>query len=696
MALSDDDILSIVRGEREAALGDGDELAHERARNYDYFYADTENGAYARDLPVLAGQSAAVSTDVADAVETVLPDLMEIFAGGDNVVSFAPVSKEDEPQAEQETDYVNHVFFNENDGWMTLYTHIKDALISKTGIFKWWWEETEEWDELLFEDKTPDEVAILAAQAEGDEIELVDDDEITPDPATGLATFRVRRKQVRGRARIAAIAPEDFFIDRNATSPANATMAGHKATARAYELIEQGFDADLVADLRDADISDDEDALSRSSLPDENEASPAEANELMRRVEICEYHIKLNVEDDDFQCWKIITGNDDTVLLDKEKIAGIQFAANCPYPTTHKFYGRSLADLLIDVQKIKTALTRLALNAAYYGVNPRPTIDMKQATKVTISDLLDNKPGKPIRTNGPSAISWQQPPVLGFDIFGSLEYMATVGENRTGIVRNAQGLNPDTLHDTAKGAMELMSASQRRVRMIARLFAETGIKDLFVGLHDLIVRHARKAETIRLRNEWVEVDPNLWGRRKDLNVDVGLGSHTKSQEAAFWGGVIALQERAAQFGLADEKNFFNAAKKLLQAGNVRTPERYFVNPVKKAEEEAKAAALAALQNGRQQETPAPDPALIKLQADIALARQKAASDAEIKRARLDIETRLAIFKTQLQAGLAEEAAKTKAELETFKVLSGADDKARQTDIKLASAIKDVRFGGEIG
>jgi len=709
MALTDDEILSIVRAEREAALGDGDELATERARNYDYFYADTEQGAYKRDLPVLAGQSAAVSTDVSDAVETVLPDLMEIFAGGDDAVSFSPVSKEDTEAADQETAYVNHVFFVQNDGWMVLYEHIKDALISKTGIFKWWWEESDDFDEMVLKNKNPDEMTIIRAQIRNKEIELSDreEDEIKADPETGLTTLRVKKKVTRKRARVITVAPEDFFIDRNSTKPSNATMCGHHATMRAFDLLEQGFDADLVSELKDADRVDDEDGRARSSLPDADDEAqqPVHSNDLMRRVEITEYHIKLDVEGDDFEFWKIITGNDDAILLDKEKIASIQFATNCPYPTTHRFYGRSIADLLIDVQRIKTALLRSVLNMAYYGVNPRPVIDMKQATKATISDMLDNRPGKPIRANGPNAVTWQQPPTLGFDIFGALEYMATVGEGRTGVVRNAQGLNPDTLHDTAKGAMELMSAAQRKVRMIARLFAENGIKDLFLGLHDLIVRHGRKAETVRLRNEWVEIDPNEWNRRKDLNIDVGLGSNTQSQEQAFWGGIIGLQKEAREIGLADDKNLYNSAKKLLAAGNVREPEEYFINPEKREKE-----------GEGQKKQPTPDPAVIKVQGELQIKQQKAQQDAaaqqaefqlkakvaeaeiNLKREKAQIETQIALLELQIEKGSADERLEAETRLKELQIRLGAQTDEFSAFAKAAndSAQSSVRFGGRIG
>lgn len=692
MALTDDEILSICRAEREAALGDGDELARERARNLDYYYARIDKGEYVKDMPVLAGQSKAVSTDALDAVEAIMPQLMEIFLGGDNAVSFTPVGEEDEEQAEQETEYLNHIILKENDGWMLFYTHFKDALISKTGVWKWWWEEVEDWEDLVLEDKTPEEMTIIRAEIRKGEIELADmeEDELEADPETGLTTLRVRKKETKGRARVDTVTPEDFFIDQNATSPNDATMCGNKATSRAYELIEQGFDEELVSELKDADGFEDEDANARSPLGDEDTQQPVHSNDLMRRVEIIEYHIKLNVEGDDFETWQIITGNDDTTLLSSEKIAGIQYSTDCPYPTPHRAYGRALVDLLIDVQKISTALTRLMLNVGYYSLNPRPEVDMTQATKVTIADLHNNKPGVPIRSKG-KAISWQAPPVVGFDIFGALEHMKTVAENRTGVVRNAQGLNPDTLHDTAKGVQELMTAAQHKVRMVARIFAETGVKDMFLGLHDLIVRHGRKPDKFRLLNKTVDIDPNKWGRRKDLTIDVGLGSNTKSQEQAFWNGIIGLQERGAQFGIANKKHFFNAAKKLLAAGNVRSPERYFADP--DSEEEG------------QQEQEAPDPKLLEVQAkaqkdqaELQLKQEAQQQEFALKKARFEAETQLAIFRTQTEFGMAQEAAETQKQIELIKIAADADTKTKSDLIKASTLDGNpgVRFGGRIG
>ncbi len=700
--LSDSDILGIVRAEREAALGDGDNLSEDRARAYDYLFGDPDRGRLKIDIPPEPGQSKAVSSDLSDAVETVLPDLIEIFTGGDDVVEFSPVGPEDEEQARQETDYVNHVFYNDNQGWLVLYENFKDALISKTGVFKWWWEECEEWDEFVFEDKSEEEWRVIRSEIRKGAFELADieEDEVAPNPQTGLYTIRGRRRETYGKARVIAVPPEDFFVDRGAKSIATAIWAGHRSRVPAYDLIEQGFDPERVDLLKDYDIARDEDQRARRfEEDDEQQQEGAHNHRAIRRVEVVEYHIWLDADGDGkVECWKVITGNDDTVLLDKERIAGIQYAVNCPYPVTHRFYGRSLADLLIEVQKIKTTLTRMMLNAYYFGVNPRPEIDLSKADKVTISDLLNNRPGRPIRTRGENAINWRTPPIVGDAVLPALEYFSTVAEGRTGVVRNAQGLNPDTLHDTAKGAMELMGAAQRRVRMIARIFAETGVKDMFLGLHDLIVRHARKQATVRLRNKWVEVDPNKWARRKDLRIDVGLGANTKTGELQFWGSYLTILQNAAAAGVAvGPDHLFNAVKRYLKAGNVKNPEMYFPEPEE-----------AAQQQG------GPDPETLKVQGELQIKQQEAQAKLQLEQQKFQFEAALALFKAQAEAGLAEKAAETearleslsmqrRADLEEFKARSDAQTKtmsaaiSAKTKTEAANAkISNVRFGGGIG
>jgi hypothetical protein len=141
-------------------------LSDERSRAMDYYQGDM-----ARDMPTLEGRSSAVSTDVADTIEGIMPSLMEIFAGGDETIRFEPSGPEDVQAAEQETDYVNHVFMQQNPGFLVLYTFIKDSLLSKNGVVKVWWEKTEREERETYYDLTDDQFAMIAADPDVDIIE---------------------------------------------------------------------------------------------------------------------------------------------------------------------------------------------------------------------------------------------------------------------------------------------------------------------------------------------------------------------------------------------------------------------------------------------------------------------------------------------------------------------------------------------
>jgi len=161
--MSASDLKSMIAAEKADALAaiSAAKLAEERADAMDYYLGDMS-----KDMPAQDGRSRAVSTDVADTIEGLMPNLMDIFAGSDEVVRFEPVGPEDEEAAQQETDYVNHVFMQQNPGFMALYSFIKDALLSKVGIVKVWWEETEQEERETYYDLTDDQFALLSMAVE--------------------------------------------------------------------------------------------------------------------------------------------------------------------------------------------------------------------------------------------------------------------------------------------------------------------------------------------------------------------------------------------------------------------------------------------------------------------------------------------------------------------------------------------------
>src|SRR5216684_5266315 len=188
------ELKALLAAERYSALAamTASKLSDERATALNYYYGDMS-----KDMPAPEGRSRAVSTDVADTVEGLMPTLMEIFCGGDEVVRFEPVGPEDVAAAEQETDYVNHVFMQGNPGFVALYSFIKDALISKVGVVKVWWEEREETERETYLDLDDATFAVLAADPD---VEIVEHTEHEQASASGdLSCGRPRDSSGRPR-----------------------------------------------------------------------------------------------------------------------------------------------------------------------------------------------------------------------------------------------------------------------------------------------------------------------------------------------------------------------------------------------------------------------------------------------------------------------------------------------------------------
>lgn len=647
-SISDEDLLALVFEERRQSVGfDNDQaLSEARIRALDYYKGEMA------DTPSLPNRSRAVSTDVADAIETVLPDLVEIFTGGEDVAAFQPRDATDEDAARQESDYLSEVVMQENDGFLLFYTAFKDALLTRTGVFKWWWETKAETRRERFTGFDPADFRIAEVRIAQDPGATVSGVVERIEAATGqpVVDFTVEYASSDGRARVEAVAPEDFTVARDTTDLKRATYCAMRSRPRAQDLIAEGYDREKVDALPmyGAPSLGDEIRLSRDTAGEQSGLTAGASGDL-RIVEIVEHFIRVVNDDAEPEIWRAVTGADadHRTLLERERVDRMPFSAITPYPTAHRFYGRSVADLLLEIQRIKTALTRMLLDSGYFALNQRLQVDMTKANEFTIGDLLRNEPGVPIRTRGPEAVMPVASPGLSFDAAGALEYFSTVGEGRTGIVRNAQGLNPDTLHDTATGAMALMTNAQKRVRMIARIFAETGVKDLFLGVHALIRTHAERAKVVRLRGRWVAVDPTLWGERDDMTIEIGLGSGGRAQELAAGTQALSVLQSVIQLQggangpLVTLQNAYNFLKRYLERGlGMKSADAFLTDP----------SSLPAEASTRQIADP-PHPGLVRAQNDAALGQAKLGADVQLKREGMALDAQLARERMGLDAEL---------------------------------------------
>jgi hypothetical protein len=723
--LSTGDLRALLAAEKADALSamSASKLSDERARALDYYLGDMN-----RDMPAPQGRSKAVSTDVADTVEGLMPALMDIFCGGDEVVRFEPVGPEDVPAAEQETDYVNHVFMQDNPGFLILYSFIKDALLSKVGIVKVWWETREETERETYLDQPADAFALIVADPD---VEIVEHNEhaVAREDGPGRpdvlhdVTVEIRRR--REGARVAAVPPEEFGIARNARDIRSAGYVFHDVLRRQEELIADGYDEEQVKKLPSYSGLTNIETQARDTVEERRGSQGDEGvNKANRLIKVTEHYVRMDYEGSGKPgIWRVTTGAEQGDILvrdgapDVVRVDAIPFAAMTPVIITHRFFGRSIADLVMDIQRIKTALLRALLDNAYLANNPRTEVAESHSTETTLDDLLVSRPGGIVRTKMPGGLSVIQHPDIGGQVFPLLQYQDATREWRTGVSRQGQGVDPNALQNqVATIANQMFNAAQAKMKLIARIFAETGIRDLFLLLHGVIRKHGSAAATVRLRNAWVTIDPRDWRARNDMTVNVGLGTGSKSEQLAHLNMIIGAQKEAVAAGLVSPKNLFNSAKELVKLVGHRNVETFFTPPGAGASANDPTSApipqppdpKAAQAQGRLELEHA------KAASDAQLAAQKTRADQEMNAARIASDAQLrreqlkAEFDLKLQQMTAEFALKREqmaAELALKREQMALDAQVRQgtSEAKapapggpVATAIDGVRLGGELG
>jgi hypothetical protein len=633
MPMSTQALKALLQAEKADALGTNtaSELVRQRSKAMEYYLGDM-----AEDMPAPADRSKAVSTDVADTVEGLMPSLMEVFASSDETVEFEPVGPEDEEAAKQETDYTQHVFWQKNPGFVILHNFIKDALLQKNGVVKVYWDKGDKEEEETYLDVPPEVYAAIVETS--DEAGFVVTEHTENEDGTHDVTLR--KVIPYGCAKAENVPPEEFGITRRARSIRDADYAYHETKRSESVLVEQGYDAEQVKRLQTAGESKNEEDLARDTVEDE-QANGANINDATRLITVTEHYIKCDYDKSGkARLWRVTTGGDDAEVLlrdgkpDVVKVPFMPFAAMTPVIMPHRFYGRSVADLVMDIQRIKTALTRGYLDQLYLTVNPPTEIAEAFAGEKTLDDLLTNRPGKIVRTKQPGGLIYHRPTSQGAEVLPAIEYFDAQREWRTGVTRQGQGIDAKALsNQSATASAQMFSMAQARMRLIARIFAETGIKDLFLLLHATIRMNDRQENTVRLRNQWVPVNPRQWKTRDDMTVRVAL-SGSKEQQMAFLMGLLPMQEGAMQIGLAKPANMYNTFKKVVELAGLKSVEPFFTDP------EAVDPQTGQPLNPPPQ--PPPDPKLIAAQAKIEADNMKAQSDAQIKQQTAQIDAQLDI------------------------------------------------------
>lgn len=486
-------------------------------------------------------------------------------------------------------------------------------------------------------------------------------------PITHDVTIVSTRKVAQ--AKVLGVPPEEFGIERGARSIRDCNYCFHEVVTKTEgQLIAEGFDQEQIRSLGDTAGNADTERRSRDS-------GASGVNSAARLVRITEHYVRMDYEGSGRPgLYQVISGGDQSEILRKDgrecvtPFDAIPFATTTPVPVTHRFFGRSIADLVMPLQREKTALKRGALDNLYLHNNPRVEVAESNAGPNTLDDLLVSRPGGVVRTKTAGGLNWQVVPDITTSIYPMLQYIDAELETRSGLARQSQGIDANALQNqSATAVAQVFSASQMRIKLIARIMAE-GVRDIFALLHGTIRKHGQMRETVRLRNAWVDVDPRSWKTRNDMIINVGLGAGGKAQQFAQVMALANIQKQLVAGGkahLVGDRELYNTAAELTKIMGHKNPDRFFCDPT------ATDPQTGQLLNPPPPPALPPDPKLLALQAKAQADQAAAAHKSQFEQQRAQNDAIHQQVKTQAEI----ELAKIKAELDARMKLLDAHLKA---------------------
>ena len=645
---------ALVRNEIENALGYYDsEYGTDRITAMNYYMGEDFGNEQ-------EGRSQVVTTEVADTIEFIMPSLMRTFTQTDEFVKFMPRQPEDVEGAKQATSYANYVLNCQNNGFVILHNFFKDALLQKLGVVKVYYDETEEAQEEEYTGLSDDELTLLLQDPN---VEIVSQnteeygEEGVDEMGMPVSDYSVshdvviKRMSYGGMIKVDNIPPEEFLVSKRAASIEDADFVAHRTTMKVGDLIQMGYDRELVekyAGYTELDTSSEV----QNRFEDVESSDATDSSDMsMRDVLVVEAYIKSDYDGDGVaELRRVVTLGSGFEIVENETFDHVPFACLSPILMPHRLVGRSIAELIMDLQLIKSTVLRQLLDNIYLTNNARVAAVEGQ---VNLDDLLNSRAGGIVRMRQPNAVQVLQPPMVGQNAFSLLQYLDEIREQRTGLSKASMGLDADALQSTTATAVAAqMSAAQGKIEMIARVFAETGVKQLFRLVLTLCLHHGKKEQMIRLNNKFVPIDPSNWKHEYDLSVNVGLGSGQTNEKMAFLAQMAQKQEQillqmGAENPLVDLQQYRNTLAELASMAGFKDATRFFKNPEDTPPQP--------------QQPPPPSEAEMKMQFE----QQKFQAELELQKAKQDAELALKREELQMKMQIRQEELRYEAQLRGF-------------------------------
>ena len=642
------------------------------------------------------GRSQVVSMDVRDTVQAIMPSLMRIFHGSDRTVEYSPQSEEDVPAAKQATEYANFIINRDNRGFLEMHSAFMDALVRKVGIMKCYWEDNTETETINYTGLDDNALFALMSDPEVD----VQIDMSTPmgepmiDPETGQIVIPPMSHDVRavythadGRVKMEAVPPEEFLISRVAKSVEDAEFVAHRRVVTVSELVAMGYEYDDVVTMATIDDGMDMNVERRTRNPAIVNEMSSRNDPAMRKVLYIESYIRVDFDGDGIaELRKVCTAGDANKILNNEPCALAPFATICPDPEAHDFFGLSVADSVMDIQRIKSNIMRSTLDSLSLSIHPRVAI---VEGMVNIDDVMSTEMGSVIRQRAAGQVQPLNVPFVGQSAFPVLQYMDEIKEARTGISKASAGLDAGALQSsTATAVAATVSAAAQHIEMIARVFAETGVKRLYELVLHNIITHQDKARMVRLNNDFVEIDPKSWNAKMDVSVNVALGRGSDTERMMMLRQIGEMQKEAMatmgpQNPLTDINKMSNTLKEMTKLAGFKDVSKFWSDPAQFQPPPPQPKEPTVEEQLVQVQIQSIRADMEKKAAELALDREKMIMDDDRKRDELDADLFVKAEEMKAKYGTQLNVANIRAEMETNRTVLKA-----QADIITEAARED--------
>ncbi len=611
------------------------EIAPQRIKAQRYFDLEVDIGHE-------EGRSSVISSKCRDVVRGLKPSLQRVFLSSEKPVEFSPRGPEDVQVAEQATNFISYKFQQQN-GYKLLNDVFQDALVKKTGIAYVYFDEKEETQIETYEGLSDDEFGLVGS---ADDVEIIEHEMRTATIMNEQAieedfaehNVKISKTITKGDIAVKAIAPEDFFVDRNSRSVEDCYVIGHSSEMRVADLLAMGFSLDDLAGLNSTEysVTDDEAEFERRGYAID-ESEDENASTASKKITVTQAFMELDIEGTGAPIlYQFICAGANYKVLDFYEAEEIPYAIFEVDPEPHAFFGTSIVDLVINDQDASTSMLRGILDNAALVNNPAVQIVDGQ---VAVEDLLSNEIGRIVRVKNLGAVSEMAVPFTAAQTLPALQYFDQLVDNKTGVSKMAQGLDPDVLKSaTATSVAASLEGQAGQAEVIARNLAEGGMKRLFKLMLNIMVKNIDKEQIIRLNGSFVPIDLKNWNVDLDLICNVGVGTGREREKAATLQQTLQIQQQiyqgyGPQNGVVTLSQMRNTLADLLALGGLKNADRYFMPMTPEIEQQMMQQQQQAAQQAQMAQGQQPNPAQMLMQAE----QMKVQTNAQVQMAKAQMD-----------------------------------------------------------